>query len=117
MLRLPTPKQFHTCIAYGAYLVLFGCVGGASSAAHATYNPAVILKQPATPALVGNYTIGYSFSTSIDRIVDGIGLFDAGMPGMLDFHSSALWKVQDSNYNLVFQRDFPTEQGCITQSN
>jgi hypothetical protein len=117
MLYLPRPKQFHGCIAHVAHLAALGCAFAASPAAQASYNPAVILKQPVTPEIVGNYTFGYSFSTSIDRIVNGIGLFDAGMPGMLDFHSAALWKVQDNISSLVFQQDFPAGQDCFTESN
>ena len=117
MLRLPTPKQILGCTAYVGYLAAFGCAFTASPAAQASYNSALILKQSATPPIVGNYTFGYSFSTSIARIADGIGLFDAGMPGMLDFHSVGLWKVQDTISSLVFQQDFPAGQGCVTQGN
>lgn len=105
--------------------VSFG-VGSSLGAAHA-YAPAIKFvpgssptgdPYPLTPNGTENLTFGYQFNTLVDRVVDGIAVFDQNNDGLSQFHKVGFWKTDWTGvFQLIGQYSFdPASASCVSDS-
>lgn len=73
---------------------------------------------PVTPIGSNNLTFGYQFNTLVDRVVDGIAVFDHNNDGLNQFHKVGFWKTDWTGvFQLIGQYSFdPASPTCVSDS-
>jgi len=122
-LRTLRAKLLRSIGVFGALGCLFGT---GFDPAHA-YAPAIQFvpgtsptgdPYPITPIGSNNLTFGYEFNTLIDRVVDGIAVFDHNNDGLNQFHKVGFWKTDwQGVFQLIGQYAFdPASPTCVSES-
>lgn len=127
----PTPARRNPGFANRMVRLLglagFAALVGTSFAPARAYAPAIEFVPgsspsgnpfPNTPAGTDNLTFGYQFNTLVDRVIDGIAVFDYGNDGLNQFHKVGLWKTGwTGDWQLIGQYAFdPASPTCVTDS-
>jgi len=121
----PFGKVFATiaplALASGAWLA-------SADAPALAYDPAIQIIQgstpsgeplPRTPPFTDLRSVGYQFNTTIDRVIDGIGVYDHENDGLVQFHKVGVWqKNWQGDFVLFGQYSFGPGSGatCNPQS-
>jgi hypothetical protein len=104
-----------------------GCLLGSGMGTAHAYAPAIQFvpgtspsgdSYPLTPIGASNLTFGYQFNTLVDRVVDGIGVFDHNNDGLNQFHKVGFWKTDWTGaFQLIGQYAFdPASPSCVSDS-